>query len=341
MIYEHRIQRWLDFYRPGSSLRFLLLIDMQEDASDRPWPTPQRWAEREAWAWCKYHSQCKRMETLEDDRVPFIDTFTGTEIFAQAFGCQVHYPDDNMPFALPFINTPREADQVRIPPLDATPLWEILEHAQTLYDRSGRTALLRMPDVQTPMDIAALIWEKKSFYTALIETPEAVLALAHRVQQLQYAFFDEWFNRFGTAFIAHYPDYYMPFGITVSEDEVGAVSSRMFTRMFLPELNALSRRYGQIGIHCCANAEHQWDHFAGVSNLVLLNLVQPIDVLQRSFTRFANVCAQYPSNLPKSMAQLSPQDFPAEAHIVFQISAATIDEACRMAEVFQKNFLTD
>jgi hypothetical protein len=39
----------------------------------------------------------------------------------------------------------------------------------------------------------------------------------------------------------------MPKGITLSEDEVGSVSSEMFQKFFLPELQDLSARYGGLG----------------------------------------------------------------------------------------------
>lgn len=81
------------------------------------------------------------------------------------------------------------------------------------------------------------------------------------------------------AFIAHFPDYYMPHGLTLSADEVGGVSPAMFERFFLPELSSLSRRYTALGVHCCANARHQWEGFKRIPNLAMLNLVQPLDVL--------------------------------------------------------------
>lgn len=57
--------------------------------------------------------------------------------------------------------------------------------------------MLCLPDVQTPMDIAALIWDKNYFFAAMIEEPEAVKELAHKVSRLYFAFFDEWFRRYG------------------------------------------------------------------------------------------------------------------------------------------------
>ena len=333
-----RIQHWLDFYRLDSTRQFLLLIEFEEDNLNRPWPNPDRWNERMEWAWQKYENQVQRMDSIADDRIPFLDTFTGTEIFAQAFGCSVHYPEDNMPFALPLVDNPKDAEHLKIPALNSPPLKAILDAAQQLYDRSGQRALLRLPDVQTPMDITALILEKKFFYSALVEYPEVVLEVAHKVQALQFQFFDEWFHRFGPAFIAHYPDYYMPCGITVSEDEVGAISSRMYTKFFQKELHALAERYGKIGIHCCANAEHQWEHFAAVPNLILLNLVQPMDVLERSYETFARICAQYPSALPNSLDALTTADLPQDAHFVFHPIVKTRAEAQTLVEHFRTHF---
>ena len=87
-----------------------------------------------------------------------------------------------------------------------------------------------------------------------MESPQAVKELADKVKQLLTAFLDEWFRRYGREHIAHHPDYFMDGGWTVSEDEAGVVNQEMFAEFFLPELNALSDRYGGIGIHCCANS---------------------------------------------------------------------------------------
>ncbi len=100
------------------------------------------------------------------------------------------------------------------------------------------TTRFRMPDIQSPMDIAALIWVKSDFYIAMIEEPEAVRELAEKVRCLLTAFLDEWFRRYGTGYVAHFPTYWMEGGLTLSEDEVGAVNPAMFDTFFLPELEA-------------------------------------------------------------------------------------------------------
>jgi hypothetical protein len=125
------------------------------------------------------------------------------------------------------------------------------------------------------MDIAALVWDKNYLFCAMVEKPDAVKALAAKAMELLTKFLDEWLGRYGREFIAHYPPYYMPGGLTLSEDEIGSVSPEMFEEFFLPTLIELSERYGGIGIHCCAQSRHQWEGFRKIPKLRLVNLGGP------------------------------------------------------------------
>jgi hypothetical protein len=182
------------------------------------------------------------------------------------------------------------------------------------------------------MDIAALIWDKNAFYVALRETPEAVVELAAKVRELLTTFLDEWFRRYGSEFIAHYPAYYMPAGLTLSEDEVGAVSSDMFVKYYLPELAELSGRYGGIGMHCCAHARHQWGNFKMIPGLRLLNLVQPNEVLRQAWSFFAGTVPQMHPWSGDGPAWTWPAQYPAGARLVMEAPARTRDEAIELAE---------
>ena len=111
---------------------------------------------------------------------------------------------------------------------------------------------------------------------AMVEAPEAVIGLAQKIKTLQIHFLDEWFRRYGKGFVAHYPDYYLPQGASMSVDEIGAVNERMFERFFLPELADLAERYGGLGVHSCANNCHQWENFKRIPGLKFLNINPPI-----------------------------------------------------------------
>jgi hypothetical protein len=316
-----RKQRWLNFYNLLKPASHLFIIHYTPGLETRPWPRPDLKTARIEWAWKKYQLQLEQLNGLDDDALPSLDVYTGTEIFAQAFGCPVVYPADDMPFAQPLIRAANEVSALHVPDFSSTPLAELFEIADELRRRSGPDALVKLVDVQSPMDIAALIWEKASFYTALLETPEAVIELANKVRQLLTGFLDAWFERYGHDFIAHYPDYYMPGGITLSEDEVGSVSAAMFNEYFLPELSFLSRRYGGIGMHCCAHARHQWANFLRIPGLRMLNLVQPPEVTREAYTFFARHTAQTHHYVGEGPAWTWPDQYPPDSRVLMDITA--------------------
>lgn len=327
---DERVQRWRTFLDDPEA-GHLFIITYEPDVLAAPWPRPELKQERIAWAWQQYERSLARLAWLRDDSLPYLSVRTGTEIFAEAFGCPVQYPDDNMPFALPLIHSASEVASLRVPELSSSSVAYLFEIADALIERAGPEALLQIVDLQSPMDIAALIWDKGTFYPALLEAPEAVRELADKVRQFLIAFLDTWFERYGKAFIAHYPDYYMPEGITLSEDEIGAVGSRVFERLFLPELGELSERYGGLGLHCCAHARHQWDGLKRIPGLRLINFVQPTEVLQKAYTAFAEV-PQMHSWCGEGDPWTWPKDYPTGSRVVIQARAQHRDEALYLSE---------
>ncbi len=289
-----RKQRHIDFFNPESDTDRLIIIDYSEGVPPRPLLWWEYADDRINWAYERYMRKCESIEWLHDDGVPFLSLVTGTEIFAEAFGCSVYRSLNDNPFAIPFVHTPEEAAKIKIPRIEDTKLTILFDMADKLLARAGKDALLGMPDIQTPMDIAALIWDKNDFFPALYDEPEAVFELSQKIREFMFSFFDMWFERYGTEFIAHYPEYYMPYGITVSEDEIGSVNSDMFHKFFEPELIEFSEKYNGIGIHCCANADHQWDGLIKIPNLKMLNLCRDESTTYKSLSKFKGKCGQMP-----------------------------------------------
>jgi len=329
---EQRKQRWrdfVDFTKPPQHL-FHIGFDPDSPAQPLPWPTLK--AERIEWAWQRYVRQRKAAEWLQDDRIPSLLVGTGTEIFAAAFGCPVQYPADTNPYARPLVFTAQEAAALKTPHVADTPLVMLFEMADELRRRAGPDAPFQIPDIQSPMDIAALIWNKTDFYLAMADERQAVADLAAKVAELLTEFMDLWFTRYGRDFIAHYPYYYMPQGLTLSEDEVGAVSAGTFEQWFLPELAALSRRYGGLGMHCCANAHHQWNGFLKIPGLRVLNLVQPAEQTKEAYRFFAPHVAQAHNWCGDGPPETWPARYPSGARVLMEPGASSRDEAMRLAE---------
>jgi hypothetical protein len=325
-----RKQRWIDFYDPSLPPTSLFIIHYLPGLGPRPFPRPDAVQARIEWAWQKYQIQLDNLAWLEDDALPFLDTYTGTEVFAESFGCPVHYPENDMPFALPVVHSAEEAEALPIPGLDAPAMQVLFEIGDALRRRAGGQRLVRLLDMQTPMDVAALIWDKATFYPAMIEKPEAVKLLAGKVKTFQVRLLDAWFERYGKEFMAHYPDYYMPCGLTFSEDEVGAVSGKMFNEFFLPEVVELAEHFGPLGMHCCAHARHQWENFKKIPNLALLNFVQPPEVTREAYTFFAGI-PQFHSYQGEGPAWTWPAQHPDGARMVYEVAVHSKEEALETA----------
>jgi hypothetical protein len=301
-IIKARKQKWIDFYdnsdnnenKDNKKSRALILIS--QNYGSRPLPYPENKSGRIEYALNMYKTQVDALEYLHDDSIPYLAPYAGTEIFACAFGCKQFYHDDTLPCAVPLVQNAKEAAKIKQPDLkNCPPLQEIFDIADTLHSHAPE-ALMQLTDIQSPLDIAALIWNKADFFAAMYEDPQAVKDLVAMTEKLLTEFLDEWFKRYGTEFIAHYPDYYMPKGVTFSEDEVGIISPAMFREFSLDSLNRLSERYGMAGMHCCADSLHQWENFKQIKNLKLINLGQPDEILQKAYKYFEDTSVQMHSS---------------------------------------------
>lgn len=334
---EARKQHWIDFMNPETPSRNLFMINIKSEPVDQTIYYSENMDRRIEWAWKCYNQMMERTEWLNDDRVPCLNgysLFTGTEIFAEAFGSKVFYPENNMPVARPMAHNAVEASKIKTPKWYDTKLVNLFETADILRSRAGTNAVLKLPDIQTPMDIAAMLWDKNDFYMALFEEPEAVLELAAKVEELLFPFMDAWFERYGREFITHCPDAYMPCGFSYSEDEVGIVSAEMFQKYFLPELKRISEHFGPVAMHCCATAKHQWEGFKQIPNLKLLNLNPPAVQIKEAHKFFGDHVAQWycfgvdkNTNIPEKLKEI-----PEGARMVIDVAAETDKDAVRMSE---------
>jgi len=345
-IIKERLGRWHSFVEGGEgSFLFHVTFPLSEAESQRlPASIPQsdKVGQCVEGRWYEYQVMCRKAELVDDDHVPYLNNLTGTEIFAEAFGCTVHRPEDNMPFALPLVHSAAEADALKTPELSRSSLAWLFDVADELYRRSGSEALMRLVDVQSPMDIVALIWSKEDLFCAMLETPEAVKALAGKVRALLTAFFDEWFGRYGTTFVAHFPEYVMHGGLTLSVDEVGAVNAEMFRDFFRDELVELGAHFGGLGIHCCADARHQWPNFRELPGLKVMNHVAPPtrdarEYLLDSIRCYGNGIVHMPIGwTPDGPPDTWPAQFPEGARVVFDVPAKDATEAASIAGRLQE-----
>ena len=110
------------------------------------------------------------------------------------------------------------------------------------------------------------------------------------------------------------------------------ISSIPPQEFFLPELQEMSERYGGLGMHCCADATHQWPGVLQIPGLRFLNLIQPADRIREAIPYFMAHLAQWHGVMGEDPGGgFMGTGFP-EAHLVLEATVGTRAEAVALAD---------
>ncbi|MFW5844590.1 MAG: uroporphyrinogen decarboxylase family protein, partial [Planctomycetota bacterium] len=269
-------ERWLRALYEGRRSGLALILEPGADPSDPgPGDVAAEPGDLQTWVdW--YERDLERRIALhravEDDAVPYVRVFTGTGLFAQAFGCPLHHFPDSPPAARPIVTEAVDCLHLPQPDMETPCLARVLELAERLAAAMPGVPI-GVPDIQSPFGIAAIIWNKEDFLLALLEEPTAVMDLVERCGALLRTFLDAFLERVPNVQMCHCPAMWVPpeYGMHCSEDEIGIIAPESFERFCLPQLSALSEHFGGLWMHCCADADHQYPGFERIPDLRGLN----------------------------------------------------------------------
>ncbi|MCS7264785.1 MAG: hypothetical protein NZ805_08140 [Armatimonadetes bacterium] len=222
-----------------------------------------------SWALRNYELMLEWHQVLDDDSVPYVPLTVSKGLFAAAFGCPLQQFEGSLVTVRPIVYSPQEADKLPIPSLDAPPISRFFEMAEIVRQQVGPKVPIGVSEIQSPFDIAALIWNKEHLYEALVENPDSVLRLVEKCHILLKNFLNEFKSRFGEVNFCHYPYAWAPpdAGCWLSENKVGCISAHIFESFCLPFLRDLSETFGGLFVCCHAYADHQYGNFLKIPNL--------------------------------------------------------------------------
>ena len=278
MPFERQKQFFVDLVTGAESPGHGVRVDVPLDGQDRLRVLATGTVEDRAQAArAAFEHDCRCLEAIDDDRVPMLHAWSGTDIIATDFGCTRYVPPDSMPCARPAVFDAASADTLEEPDIHTGPLGDIFKVADRLVELCGAEHTVRICDIQSPFDIAGLIWQKEAFLFALVDAPDAAHRLLRKVTDTLVRFLRTFRDRYENVCLVHYPSLWMPpaCGATVSEDDCGSISTQHFEAFCLPYLAELADEFGGLGMHSCAQSQHQWDSFLKLPRLTYLNLHHP------------------------------------------------------------------
>jgi Uroporphyrinogen decarboxylase (URO-D) len=213
---------------------------------------------------------------IDDDYIPQLQPYGGVTVFASAFGCEVEYFGHTLPWAHPVIrpeDPPEKVYELEPPAVTDGQLGQMLEFTDYFVTETKGRYPISVTDMQGPLDTAYLVWESSAFMTAMYTNPKEVHHLMRMVTDLIVRYVKEQRARSPQFNPCHYPPFWLPDGrgISISDDGLAVISTKLYEEFCLPYVNELSEEFGGIMIHSCGNFVHQFDNLRKVHNLRGIN----------------------------------------------------------------------
>lgn len=188
------------------------------------------------------------------------------------FGCREKEIGDGRKWVEPLITDPRQVADLPVPSPLAGPAGEIIRETARLAGAIPPGDRVRNPDIQSPLGIAELMWDG-SFYTSLIEAPDAIHALLEKVTAFQIAYI----RAIQQAAGARYNPCGFPLvwasgpGTMLADDTLSLISPEMHAEFSLPYLNRMADAVGPLYYHSCTWRRPYFDNIRRLRHVRAFN----------------------------------------------------------------------
>lgn len=168
-----------------------------------------------------------------------------------------------------------EAAQVRdleLPDVRSGRTGQVLDHVRELADTLPPGERIRMPDVQSPLGVAELLWDG-SFYLALVDCPDVVHDLLDKITTFIIRFHLAMKKAAGDRLNAiGFPCVWGDaVGVYVSDDSMSLLSPAMHLEFSVPYLNRIADACGPLVYHSCSWWEPYFDNIHQLRDVRVMN----------------------------------------------------------------------
>jgi hypothetical protein len=199
--------------------------------------------------------------------------FWNTHTIALAMGCRTRRTSEGKEWVQPRITDPAQVAEIQVPdPLDGR-TGEIIEDLEDLLLQTPDDTLIRLPDIQSPLGVAELMWHPDTFYSALLSHAQQVHELLGKitefiiayVQEIQ-AVLDDRLNP------ACFPEIWSdPTGYYIADDTNSLVSPEMHLDYSVRYINQITEACGPVHYHSCTWKRAYFENIRKIKNMKAVN----------------------------------------------------------------------
>lgn len=212
-----------------------------------------------------YQNNLKHLESWLtmpwSDELPHLQAWIGTGVFANAFGCEYLWREDNAPDTRVRYQKIEQVKGLDYPDWRNSPIMGlVLEGIDVLKERTRGRFPIALTDTQSPFDTATLILDTTEFLVACHKSEDTVFEFMDTISDLIIVFSRVQRERIGEGLVSK-PGHVMPSlpslrGITLSDDNLAVSSPQINENVSLRFNQKIAEALDGVAIHSCG----VWDH---------------------------------------------------------------------------------
>ena len=198
--------------------------------------------------------------------------YWNTHTLALAFGCKPVFTSESKEWIRARISNVAQVSEIEIPDVWEGRTGEILEKMAEMMDALPADTLIRLPDIQSPLGVAELMWDQ-SFYLALLTNPGEVHQLLERITLFTIAYIKAIRNLLGERYNpATHPQVWAPSqGYYMSDDVNSMLSPEQHLEFSISYINRINRELGPLFYHSCTWTEPYFENMMKLEGVRAVN----------------------------------------------------------------------
>jgi hypothetical protein len=198
----------------------------------------------------------KSMEFKAD--VPnYLEPWYGIGTIAGAFGEEYIWKEKQAPAIRPkFVSVNEALDYSPVPVSQTNIGKHTLEMIDYFLDKTDGCIPMSLTDTQSPLNIACNVVQMSSFFTEMLDNPQAIKTLLNRLAILLVEFTHEQIKRIGDALVwpGHgYSSCRCFKGLGMSDDNALMISGRQYLALAASAVEYAGKLFGGSAFHSCGN----------------------------------------------------------------------------------------
>ncbi len=198
--------------------------------------------------------------------------YWNTHTVALAFGCKPIFTSEGKEWIEKLITDASQVYNIEIPDVYSGRTGEILYKIKQIIDEYPEEVMVRMPDIQSPLGVAELIWDQ-SFYIALLTNPDEIHHLLNKIMRFTINYIKEMRKIAGERLNpACHPQVWSDHsGFYISDDVNSMVSPEMHKTFSIDYLNEMIDELGPVIYHSCTWTEDYLENMKKIKNIKSFN----------------------------------------------------------------------